>query len=126
MFWEAKLFANKELRAFGSAEPKVVGQINDYKKVLQARQTEVLCFVPPRRQESIHNCRNERRRRKVGPAIRAVADGGELRMGSPANVGLAIFGFDADQKADGGIGHKHYEKLKDLLGRKFSAQARRR
>ena len=37
-------------------------------------------------------------------------------MSSPANVGLVIFGFDADQKAEGGIGHKHFEKLKEQLG----------
>jgi hypothetical protein len=53
--------------------------------------------------------------RKVGPAIRAVADGEKLWMSSPANVGLVIFGFDDDQKAEGGIGHKHFEKLKNEL-----------
>jgi hypothetical protein len=117
VFWEAKLFANKELRAFGSAEPKVVGQINDYKKVLQTRQTEVISSYRRVAKNLFTIAEMSGGRRKVGPAIRAVADGGELRMGSLVNVGLAIFGFDADQKADGGIGHQHYEKLKDLLGK---------
>lgn len=56
--------------------------------------------------------------RKVGPAIRAVTDGEELRMSSLAKVGLVIFGFDADQKAKGSIGDIHFEKLKVELGAK--------
>jgi hypothetical protein len=54
--------------------------------------------------------------RKVGPAIRTVAGTGKLSMSPPAKVGLVIFGFDDDQKSEGGIGHKHFEKLKDQLG----------
>jgi hypothetical protein len=116
VFWEAKLFANKELRAFGSAEPKVIGQINDYKKVLQARQPKVLASYCRVAKNLVTIAEISGGVRKVGPAVRRVAVGEELRMSTPANVGLAIFGFDADQKADGGIGHKHYEKLKNLLG----------
>ena len=39
-------------------------------------------------------------------------------MSSPANVGLVIFGFDADQKAEDGIGYKHFEKLRSQLDAK--------
>lgn len=117
VFWEVKLFANKELRANGSASPEVVGQINEYKQVLQAQQTEVLASYSSVAKNLVTIAEISGGIRKVGPAVRRVADGEELlKMSSLANVGLAIFGFDADQKADGGIGHKHYEKLKNLLG----------
>ncbi len=116
VFWEAKLFANKELRASGSSEPKVVRQINEYKKVLQARQKEVLSSYRSVAKSLVAIAEMSHGARNVGTAIRAVAEDGEkLRMSSPANVGLVIFGFDADQKAVGGIGHTHFEKLKSLL-----------
>lgn len=115
VFWEAKLFANKEVRASGFAFPKVVGQINEYKKVLQARQNEVLYSYRRVSKNLVTIEEMSGGVRKVEPAIRAVAEGEELRMSSPANVGLVIFGFDADQKAKGSIGQKHFEKLKKQL-----------
>lgn len=118
VFWEAKLFANKELRASEPSQPKVVGQIREYKDALQERQTEVLSSYREVAKNLVAIAKMSGGVRKVGPAIQAVADGEELRMSSPASVGLAIFGFDADQKAEGGIGHKHFEKLKDQLGAK--------
>jgi hypothetical protein len=117
VFWEAKLFVNKELRASGSSEPKVVEQINEYKQVLQ--ETEVLSSYRRVAENLVAIAEISGGKRKVGPAIRAVAeDGKKLKMSSPANVGLVIFGFDADQKAEDGIGHTHFKKLKDLLGAK--------
>jgi hypothetical protein len=55
------------------------------------------------------------RARLVGPLIQAVADGAKPNMNTPPQVGLVIFGFDADQKRKGGIGDKHLTKLKELL-----------
>jgi hypothetical protein len=118
VFWEAKLFINPEIRAKELASPKVVRQIEEYKKVLHERQTEVLSSYCRVAKNLVAVAEMSRGVRIVGPAIRAVAEGEELRMSSPANVGLVIFGFDADQKAVGGIGHKHFEKLKDQLGAK--------
>lgn len=118
VFWEAKLFANKELRTSGCSEPKVVTQIKEYEQVLQARQNGVLdsyCCVA-RNLVAIAEMSGDARH--VGPAIRAVANGKKLSMSSPANVGLVIFGFDADQKAEGGIGYKHFEKLRSQLDAK--------
>jgi hypothetical protein len=115
VFWEAKLFANKELRAAGPAP--VVKQIKEYQQVLQARQLDVLSSYR-RVAKNLVAIAQMSGVRVVGSAIRAVADGEELRMSSTANVGLVIFGFDADQKAVGGIGHKHFEKLKAELGAK--------
>jgi hypothetical protein len=116
VFWEAKLFANKELRAAGPAP--VVKQIKEYQQVLQARHLDVLSSYR-RVAKNLVAIAQMSGVRVVGSAIRAVADGEELRMSSTANVGLVIFGFDADQKAVGGIGHKHFEKLKMELGEKM-------
>lgn len=118
VFWEAKLFANKELRVSGSSEPKVVRQIKEYEQVLRARQNEVLDSYRRVGKNLVAIVEMSGGARKVGPAIRAVANGKELRMSSPANVGLVIFGFDADQKAEDGIGYKHFEKLKSHLDAK--------
>ena len=115
LFWEAKLFANKELRASGSSQPKVVVQIKEYKQVLKARESEVLSSYRCIAKNLVAIAAMSDGVREVGPAIRAVTDGVELRMGPPINVGLVIFGFDADQKTVGGIGHKHFEKLKAEL-----------
>ena len=117
VFWEAKLFANKELRAAGPAP--VVKQIKEYQQVLQARQSDVLSSYRRVAKNLVAIAQMSDGIRKVGSAIQAVADGEELRMSSTANVGLVIFGFDADQKAVGGIGHKHFEKLKAELGDKM-------
>jgi hypothetical protein len=117
VFWEAKLFANKELRAAGSAP--VVKQIKEYQQVLEARQPEVLSSYRCVAQNLVAIAQMTGSRHIIGPAIQAVADGQELRMNSTANIGLVIFGFDADQKAEGGIGHKHFEKLKKDLGPKM-------
>ena len=117
VFWEAKLFINPEVRAKEPASPKVVGQIEEYKKVLHARQTEVLSSYERVAKNLVEIAEMSGNVRILGPAIRAVAEGEKLRMSS-ANVGLVIFGFDADQKAEGGIGHKHFEKLKKELGSK--------
>ena len=114
MFWEAKLFTNPEVRAKGPASPKVVGHIEEYKKVLHARQSEVLSSYECVAKNLVEIGKMQGNVRILGPAIRAVGEGEKLRMSS-ANVGLVIFGFDADQKAKGGIGHKHFEKLKKEL-----------
>ena len=119
VFWEAKLFINPEVRAKKPASPKVVGQIEEYKKVLHAREGGVISSYLRIAKNLVAIAEMSGGVRKVGPAIRAVAEGEkELRMSTPANVGLVIFGFDADQKAEGGIGHKHFEKLKEQLGAK--------
>ena len=116
VFWEAKLFVNKELRAAGPAP--VVKQIKEYQQVLQARQLDVLSSYR-RVAKNLVAIAQMSGTRGVGSAIRAVADGEELTMSSTAKVGLVIFGFDADQKAVGGIGHKHFQKLKVELGEKM-------
>lgn len=54
VFWEAKLFANKELRAKGDSKPDVVEQIEEYRKVLAHYRPSVIssCICVAK------NCRN--------------------------------------------------------------------
>lgn len=118
VFWEAKLFINPEVRAKGPASPKVVGQIEEYKQVLHAREGGVISSYIRVAKNLVAIAEMSGGERKVGHAIRTVAGTGKLSMSPPAKVGLVIFGFDDDQKAEGGIGHKHFEKLKDQLGAK--------
>jgi hypothetical protein len=116
VFWEAKLFINPEVRATEPASPKVIRQIDEYKTVLG--KTEVLSSYRRVAKNLVRIAEMSGEVRKVGPAIQAVADGVELRMSSPAKVGLVIFGFDADQKAKGSYGDIHFETLKVKLGAK--------
>ena len=62
VFWEAKLFANKELRASGSCFAKSRRADQRIQTGPASTTKRSALFVPPRRQESRHNCRNERRR----------------------------------------------------------------
>lgn len=78
VFWEAKLFANDELRARGKAP--VVEQIEEYIKVLQARKPDVLTSYRRVAENLVVIAEMSGGFREVGPAIRAVADGVELRM----------------------------------------------
>lgn len=116
VFWEAKLFANKEIRANGSSQPKVVSQIKEYKQVLEVQRTAVLDSYRRVAKNLVAIADMSGSAHAVGPAIRAVAGGAELSMNSPAKVGLVIFGFDADQKAADSIGRRHLKKLEDQLG----------
>jgi hypothetical protein len=117
VFWEAKLFANKELRASGSSKgPDVVEQINDYQKVLEERRQEVVSSYQRVAENLVAIAKMSNGKRSVGCAIQTVAGGVKLAMNSPPQVKLVIFGYDADQDAQSGIGHKHFAKLEALLG----------
>jgi hypothetical protein len=78
VFWEAKLFANKELRASRYSEPKVVSQIKEYKQVLQAQADGVLHSYRRVARNLVAIAEMSHCAREVGPAIRAVANGEEL------------------------------------------------
>ena len=124
VFWEAKLFVNPEVRAKDPCSPRVVGQIEEYKQVLLSRQDEVLSSYRRVANNLVALAEMGGDARKVGPAIRAVADRAELlRFSSKANVGLIIFGFDADQKAKGSLGDTHFKKLKVQLGAESRVRA---
>lgn len=113
VFWEAKLFVNKELRAKKSSEPDVVDQIKEYIEVLKA--TDVLSSYRRVAENLVAIAEMSTGARQVGSAIRAVAGGAKLNISYPAHVGLVIFGYDADQNAQESIGRTHFEKLEQLL-----------
>ena len=120
VFWEAKLFVNKELRAAGaSSKAKVVKQIEEYRRVLALREAEVRDAYERVAKNLVAMAKLSEGARKVGPAILAVAEGARVRLNVLPHVGLAIFGFDADQKAKDSIGRKHFDKLEEQLGSKF-------
>lgn len=123
VFWEAKLFVNPEVRAKEHASPKVIRQIEEYKRVLQVRKDEVLSSYRRVARNLVAIAEMSRPVRIVGPAILAVAEGEVPRMSCTANVGLVIFGFDADQKAKGSIGDIHFNKLKVQLGAQSTLRA---
>jgi hypothetical protein len=125
VFWEAKLFANQELRAARStSKPKVVEQINEYRRVLEACKARVLASYRRVAENLVEIASMNCSTHEVGPAVRAVAGGADLYLGVPPRVGLVIFGFDADQKAKDSIGRKHFKNLENQLGGKNFVRAR--
>ena len=115
VFWEAKLFVNPELRA-KKGPAAVIGQIKEYIKVLEPHQKHVLSSYRRVAQNLVEIADMSGGRRNVGAAIRAVAAGEGLFLGTPARVGLAVFGFKQDHKRKGSDGAKHFGKLKVDLG----------
>ncbi len=119
VFWEAKIFANKELRAKGDSKPDVVKQIEEYRKVLDHHRQSVISSYIRVAENLVAIVAMNNQARSVGAAIQAVAGGITPTLGAPPRVGLVVFGFDADEKADESIGAKHFEKLKAEVGPKL-------
>lgn len=108
VFFEAKDFSNKELRAENSAKPKVIKQICDYKKSLDQYENDIISSY-----KTI--CENYM---EIIPslccqAVVDIANGAPLWVNS--NPRLVVFGFDDDQRK-GAYWGKHQEKLEDYLG----------
>lgn len=124
VFWEAKLFANKELRAQGDNVP-VLDQVQQYKTVLDHYRDQVVAAYTRVAQNlrSISNMSGGAR--PLGDHIRAVAEGAPLSLGLPPRVGVVVYGFDADQR-DGDYWANHADKLRSALGERllFRGQAK--
>jgi hypothetical protein len=119
VFWEAKLFANKELRASDGLEPKVIRQIEEYQKAIGARRCDIISAYSNVAKNLVAIANMSNAMRKVGDSIKDVAEGAELKIDSSPHVGVVIFGFDADQKDERGIGHKHFKRLQETLGARY-------
>ena len=119
VFWEAKQFANKELRTRGLSKPDVVEQIEDYRIALAYHREGVIASYKRVAKNLVALAAMSNQARSVGAAIQAVADGTPLTMSAPPQVGLLVFGFDADQIKVEGIGATHFTKLKEQLGPEF-------
>ena len=114
VFFEAKDFSNGALRASGDADPKVIGQIERYKNLLEENRGEI--------SDSYHlvcgNLRNlqglAKRHHDRHEILKGIADGS-----TPLTVNdaprLVVFGFDEDQRS-GTYGKRLRDKLKAKLG----------
>ena len=114
VFFEAKDFSNKELRAGGDTDPEVIGQIERYSGLLRDRHEEI---VHSYRQV----CRNllglrglDARHPERHETLKGIVSGSTpLVVNSEPR--LVVFGFDADQR-DGKHWKYHRDKLKERLG----------
>lgn len=115
VFFEAKHFTNKELRANNKKVPKVVDQIEKYARLLQEHHKEVIksyCQV----------CCNLRDLRgfaekctKWHKMIEDIANE-QKNLCVDTNPRLVVFGYDRDQE-NGDVWKGHREKLEDKIGK---------
>ena len=112
VFFEAKHYSNKELRAKGDALPKVIEtQIPTYEKLLADYEEDILKSY----QTVCKNLIDIAPHRKFSKAINAIANGAEFRVNLKPR--LVIFGFDDDQKK-GALFNSRIRKLTGFMGKK--------
>jgi hypothetical protein len=111
-FWEAKLYENKELRAAGGNEPRVVKQVSRYRAKLEEHRDEVIKSYGKVARNLVDIARWAGIPEKFGNLVGRVAGGEPFVLDDPPFVGLAIYGFDAEQKKSERW-EKHLNKLKD-------------
>jgi hypothetical protein len=133
VFWEAKLFHNGELRATvfeAEAErpvnangfeyeqstedslPRVMKQLSEYREALDAYRVDIIRSYTNVAKNLVDIAGMSGSKHKVGATISDVARGNELKIGHTPEVGLLIFGLDADQKA-GRIWNEHLNRLRN-------------
>lgn len=112
VFFEAKHFSNKELRAKGNDDPSVINQISLYEKLLNTFKEDII-------QSYSKVCRNLREILPYSQSTQAIIN---ISEDSPLKINLkprlVIFGFDEDQK-QGKVWQPHKDKLKKILGKEF-------
>lgn len=113
VFFEAKHFDNKELRAHGDAKPKVVRQIETYSRRLTEKRDEVISSY--RRVCGNLRCLHgmAERNSERHAMLEGIADGSRTLFVDESPV-LIVFGFDADQKK-GESWRPHRKKLDTTL-----------
>lgn len=117
VFYEAKAFPNKELRAAGEASPPVIGQIEGYRKLL-AEHSDAL--VRSYRAVCGNLAALDGVRERYGASLdlmRRLA-GNDAALHVREAVSLVVFGFDSDQR-DGTVWKGHREKLEAALGKRL-------
>ena len=98
VFWEAKLFSNKELRDLNGG---VLHQIAEYGIVLNRYRDIILHNYKRVAEALVSIAAMSNGGRQTSSIIDHVAGGRvKLHMSSPPTVGLIVFGFDAFQKAE--------------------------
>lgn len=117
IFFEAKLFANKELRASGDNTPPVVEQINGYRKLLVEHAAAIsnsyraVCA-------NLLALEGVKERYASASDLMAGVASGKMALHISDEVRLAVFGYDADQEK-GAVWARHRTKLDDALGHRL-------
>jgi hypothetical protein len=114
VFWEAKLFSNKELRASPGREVPVLGQIKKYRQILK-NISGVLESYRQVASNQVALAEMSGGNRKPSKTILAVAKTpSKLEMSDPVDFGLLIYDFDEPQRKAFG---SHLERLTADLGK---------
>lgn len=115
VFWEAKLFNNKDLRAEGTSKPCVLKQIEGYRDILQQQRSAVLDSYR-RVAKNLFDIASMRPGvPDLDDLVRQVVDNPQLlTMAEPPDVGLIIFKYDKDQW-NGPTWEPYRTKLKGVL-----------
>lgn len=116
VFFEAKLFSNKELRTKGDNVP-VLTQLGRYNKLLRDEQDKLVSSYQNvcRNLTSLNGIVN--RYVDTLDVMKDIAEN-KCKLSICDDVRLVIFGFDIDQR-DGKTWLTHHEKLKEALGNKL-------
>lgn len=109
VFWEAKLFANGELRAIDGADIPVCRQIATYQQYIRENR-DALEASYRLVATNLYHMSQSTGRREVHPLIKAVHDGTKLTVGDEPKVGLVVFGFDSAQRD-----HDRWKRLRERL-----------
>lgn len=117
VFWEAKTYANGELRAIGEKTPApVTGQIQRYRTIL-AQHRDAVEASYAKVAANLVEFKKMGWARSLSPLIQAVGEGtARLHLGDEPAVNLVVFGFDAGQR-DEPRWVAHQAKLQSDVGR---------
>jgi hypothetical protein len=116
-FYEAKLFANKDIRANGDNPPPVIGQIEGYRQLL-AKHREDLLWSYRAVCGNLLALEGVRERYAASHGLLSRIADGDATLHMSDAVRLVVFGFDADQR-NGKVWASHRQKLKAALGERL-------
>jgi hypothetical protein len=119
-FWEAKDYSNAELWASGDTLPPVVEQVSEYEGLIKKYENDIVTSYRTVAHNLVSLAEMAGRECEIGDLIKLVAAGEQFVIGTPAKVGVVVFGFSADEKA----GARHRDMIKKLTRPGTSISAR--
>lgn len=111
VFWEAKLFGNPQV-----APGSIVLQVGKYQRVVEAFQQKLLDSYRLVAKNLVEISKMSGGVRQVVQAVQQVADGSAHLSVSTSDIGIIVYGYDADHQRPGSRG----ETLKKELARALS------
>lgn len=115
VFWEAKAYANGELRALSDGAAPVCSQIETYRLALTQHRADIEASYAAVAANLVA-FKDMGWARALSPLIEAVGRGERrLTLGEAPKVGLLVFGFDNAQKKEVGW-QKHLGRLREAIG----------